>query len=280
MQTAQQLMPVPFYGDTVVLVGKGNEPLVAMKPIVVNMGLDWKSQHAKVMEKYSSTMVEITIVAEDGKMREMTCLPLRKLPAWLYSISPNKVKPELRDKIIRYQEECDDALWDYWSKRSDAHHTGSPNITQQIALSRHRIALLKELQRTLNRVIRATIQEEITQLSAKLGLSLPDVDNIGIAAPPDSDILADFWAALRHLDSKGVQYNHAIKTTLLAFRLEELAKHFKANDTNIKLDAAMIRALKNCSSPRYLNHNHAVHSAIKRNTVKCWVFEALPEIES
>ena len=39
MQTAQQLMPVPFYEDTVVLVGKDNEPLVSMKPIVINMGL-------------------------------------------------------------------------------------------------------------------------------------------------------------------------------------------------------------------------------------------------
>lgn len=280
MQTAQHLMPVPFYEDTVVLVGKDDEPLVSMKPIVINMGLDWKSQHAKVTDRFSSVMVEITTTGGDGKQYAMTCLPLRKLPAWLYSISPNKVKPELRDKVIRYQEECDDALWDYWSKRNNAHDTGSPDIRQQIALSRHRIALLKELQRTRNRVIRATIQEEITQLSAKLGLSVPDVENIGIGAPLDSDILADFWAALRHLDSKGVRYNHAIKSTLLAFRLEELAKHFEAHGINVNLDAALTKAMKSSLAPRYINHNHAVHSAIERNTVKCWVFEALPDIES
>ncbi|ASJ24296.1 P22_AR_N domain containing protein [Laribacter hongkongensis] len=35
----------------------------------------------------------------------MVCLPLRKLPAWLYSINHNKVKPELQDKIVRYQNE-------------------------------------------------------------------------------------------------------------------------------------------------------------------------------
>lgn len=280
MQTAQQLMPVPFYEDTVVLVGKDNEPLVSMKPIVINMGLDWKSQHAKVTDRFSSVMVEITTTGGDGKQYAMTCLPLRKLPAWLYSISPNKVKPELRDKIIRYQEECDDALWDYWSNRSNAHHTGSPDIRQQIVLSRHRIALLKEMQRTRNRVIRATIQEEITLLSAKLGLSVPDADNIGIAEPLEADILADFWAALRHLDGKGVRYNHAIKSTLLAFRLEELAKHFEAQGIKVNLDAAMTKAMKSSSAPRYINHNHAVHSAIERSTVKCWVFEAIPHIES
>ncbi|MFS9904411.1 phage antirepressor N-terminal domain-containing protein, partial [Salmonella enterica] len=32
------------------------------------------------------------------------------------TISPNKVKPEIRDKVIRYQEECDDVLYDYWTK--------------------------------------------------------------------------------------------------------------------------------------------------------------------
>lgn len=279
MQTAQQLIPVPFYEDTVVLVGNDNEPLVAMKPIVINIGLDWKSQHSKVTERFSSVMVEITTTGGDGKQYAMTCLPLRKLPAWLYSISPKKVRPELRDKIIRYQEECDDALWKYWSMRSNA-HIDSPNITQQIVLSRHRIALLKELQRTRNRVIRASIQEEITQLSAKLGLSVPDMHNIGIAEPLEADILADFWAALRYLDGKGVRYNHAIKSTLLAFRLEELAKHFEAHGINANLNAALTKAMKSSSAPRYINHNHAVHSAIQRNTVKCWVFEAFPDIES
>lgn len=110
MQTARQLRPVPFYEDAVVLAGEDNEPLVAMKPIVINLGLDWKSQHSKVTERFNSVMVEITTTGGDGKQYAITYPPLRKLPAWLYSISPNEVKPELRDRIIRYQEQCDDAL--------------------------------------------------------------------------------------------------------------------------------------------------------------------------
>ncbi|EDY2189047.1 hypothetical protein GTE45_005713, partial [Salmonella enterica subsp. enterica] len=35
---------------------------------------------------------------------------------WLQTISPNKVKPEIRDKVIQYQDECDDVLYDYWTK--------------------------------------------------------------------------------------------------------------------------------------------------------------------
>lgn len=115
MSSTQQLMPVPFYEDVVVLVGQGNEPFVAMKPIVINMGLDWKSQHAKLTDRFASVTVTITATGADGKQYEMTCLPLRRLPAWLHSISPNRVKPELREKIIRYQNEFDDVMWAFWT---------------------------------------------------------------------------------------------------------------------------------------------------------------------
>ena len=165
-----------------VLVGKDNEALVAMKPIATNMGLDWKSQHTKLTEKFGSVMVEITTTGGDGKRYEMSCLPLRKLPAWLYSISPNKVKSELRDKIIRYQEECDDALCDYWNKRRST-RTGAPNVSQQIALSRHRVALLKELHRTRDNGLRAALHEQLALTSRQLGVSVPDLNTIGIGTP-------------------------------------------------------------------------------------------------
>ena len=55
-------------------------------------------------------------VLGDDQARSHTCIPVRKLPAWLYSVNPNKVKPELRETVIMYQNECDDVLWDYWTK--------------------------------------------------------------------------------------------------------------------------------------------------------------------
>ena len=58
----------------------------------------------------------MTMVAEDGKKREMLSMPLRKLPAFMASINPSRGKPELKETIELYQEECDDALWDYWNK--------------------------------------------------------------------------------------------------------------------------------------------------------------------
>jgi len=111
-----QIIPVPSYEGMLVLTGKDNEPFVAMKPVVENMGLAWQVQQRKISEKFKSTVTLMVTTGADGKNYEMTCLPLRKLAAWLYSININKVAPELRGKITRYQNECDDVLWNYWTQ--------------------------------------------------------------------------------------------------------------------------------------------------------------------
>lgn len=107
---------IPFRQDRLLLVEHAGEPFVPMKPVVQGMGLAWQSQHEKLRTRFRATITEIVIVAEDGRRREMTSLPLRKLPGWLMSVNPDKVRPELRENIIAYQNECDDVLWAYWNE--------------------------------------------------------------------------------------------------------------------------------------------------------------------
>lgn len=115
MSVSISTINVPFHGDNLYVVNYNGQPYVPMKPIVEGMGLTWQSQFEKVKQRFKSTITEIVIVAADGKERNMICLALRKLAGWLHTISPNKVKPEIRDKVIRYQEECDDVLYEYWT---------------------------------------------------------------------------------------------------------------------------------------------------------------------
>ncbi|HGJ5864908.1 phage antirepressor N-terminal domain-containing protein (plasmid) [Arsenophonus nasoniae] len=110
------IINVPFHGDDLYVVNHIGEAYTPMKPIVEGMGLAWQSQFEKLKQRFKSTITEIVIVAGDGKERNMICLPLRKLAGWLQSINPNKVNPKIRNKVIRYQEECDDVLYDYWTK--------------------------------------------------------------------------------------------------------------------------------------------------------------------
>ncbi|EPR9360982.1 phage antirepressor N-terminal domain-containing protein [Acinetobacter baumannii] len=107
---------VPFHNTELLLVEHNGQPYTAMRPIVENIGLDWKTQLIKIKQRFNSVVGEIPTTGKDGKQYKMLCLPLKKLFGWLMTISPNKVKPELRDTVIKYQEECDDVLWDYWIK--------------------------------------------------------------------------------------------------------------------------------------------------------------------
>lgn len=105
---------VPFHGDNLYVVNYNGQPYVPMKPIVEGMGLTWQSQFEKLKQRFSKGITEIVIPSKGGE-QSMLCLAMRKLAGWLHTISPNKVKPEIRDKVIRYQEECDDVLYEYWT---------------------------------------------------------------------------------------------------------------------------------------------------------------------
>nr|WP_312821764.1 phage antirepressor N-terminal domain-containing protein [Acinetobacter oleivorans] len=105
---------VSFHGTELFIVEHEGQPYTPMKPIVEGMGMDWASQFVKLKQRFAKGIVEITIPSNGG-LQTMICLLLRKLPAWLYSIMPGKVKPEIRDTVIMYQQECDDVLWDYWT---------------------------------------------------------------------------------------------------------------------------------------------------------------------
>lgn len=114
--TSLTQIAVPFHNAELYIVEFDGQPYTAMRPIVESMGLDWKAQLVKIKQRFNSVVGEITTTGKDGKQYQMLCLPLKKLFGWLMTISPNKVKPELRDAVIKYQEECDDVLWDYWTK--------------------------------------------------------------------------------------------------------------------------------------------------------------------
>ena len=109
-------MIVPFRGDRIELIDNEGTPCVPMRAICEALGLDWKSQHRKLSDpRWASTVCTLTTVGGDGRARDMVCLPLHMLPAWLFTVSPAKVAPHLKDKVTAYQTECADVLWSHWS---------------------------------------------------------------------------------------------------------------------------------------------------------------------
>lgn len=108
---------VPFNGQQIITAVAAGVTYVAMRQIVENIGIDWTGQSVKLRKmKDKFNCRDISMVAADGKLRKLLCLPLKKLNGWLFSINPEKVRADIRDKLIQYQEECFTVLYDYWTK--------------------------------------------------------------------------------------------------------------------------------------------------------------------
>lgn len=152
--TAVSTINVPFHGAELYVVNHNGEPYTPMKPIVEGMGMDWASQFTKIKQRFKTSIVKITMqLPGDEQCREIICLALRKLAGWLQTISPNKVRPEIRDKVIQYQEECDDVLYEYWTKG----HVVNPRKAKKVLPGK----------------ITTEQQEAIKQLVMSRGQSLP-----------------------------------------------------------------------------------------------------------
>lgn len=107
---------VEFAGATLLGVLDGGVAWVAMKPVVEGMGLAWQRQYQKLLddEVLSQVVTEkvMTSHGADGKAYRvnMLCLPEEYLQGWLFTVNPRKVKPEIKDAVIRYKRECYAAL--------------------------------------------------------------------------------------------------------------------------------------------------------------------------
>ena len=98
---------ISFNNQSLVTFEQDGVHYTAMKPICENIGLAWEAQLARIKRDdiLNSTMIVMIIVAEDGKNREMVCLPIEYLNGWLFGIDVNRCKPEIRETLIKYKKE-------------------------------------------------------------------------------------------------------------------------------------------------------------------------------
>ncbi len=116
---------IDFYDDRIVAVlvdvpdRTQPEVFVPVRPLSEFLGLDWRSQRHRinrdpVLSAAAKGVVVMTPPSQDGRgggPQEMLCLPVQFVHGWLFRITTERVKPELREKIIRYQRECFRVLW-------------------------------------------------------------------------------------------------------------------------------------------------------------------------
>jgi hypothetical protein len=149
---------VDFYGDELVAVQAEGEVYVPIGVICEYMGLSWPGQRQRIGRDPVLSEALVSICVTHGESlrgpREMLCLPLKYLNGWLFGVNANRVKPELRERVIQYQRECYDILAQAFAARS-VERRGSSSLAgiREMALA---IAQMAEQQMALEgRVVSA-----------------------------------------------------------------------------------------------------------------------------
>lgn len=115
------IVKVDFYGDTVLARQDAEAVLVAVKPIVERLGIDWSSQLRRIKrdELLEQGMVIMTIPSPGGE-QETVALPLRLIPGFLFGISTGSIPdPAIRATVLRYKQECYSVLYQHFYGRKD-----------------------------------------------------------------------------------------------------------------------------------------------------------------
>jgi hypothetical protein len=98
---------VNFRSDTLFAVERDDGVWVAIKPICDSLGIDWKGQRDRIARNHVLSKGRCVMpLPSVGGTQETVCLRLDLINGWLLGIDPDRVKPEAKDAVIAYQEEC------------------------------------------------------------------------------------------------------------------------------------------------------------------------------
>jgi hypothetical protein len=111
---------VAFYEDELMAVavqaGGERRVYVPIKPISDYLGLSWSGQYERIMRdevlSEVAQLIRVTRINPGVGNPELLALPIEYLHGWMFGISANRVREELREKIQRYRRECYHVLWE------------------------------------------------------------------------------------------------------------------------------------------------------------------------
>lgn len=146
--------------NNVDILSTSDEQMVAIRPICEALGIDYSRQLKKIKEDDDlCSVVGVTpTTGADGKQYDMSCLPIRYIFGWLFTINPINVKPEAQEAVRAYRRACYDALYDYFFKQP----------MKQLEQNKEEIALLEDIAE-LNQQ-QQTVKQSLSDKKKKLEL--------------------------------------------------------------------------------------------------------------
>lgn len=115
-----QVEQISFHGHVIETVKDEKGGLwVSVRSICEGVGIEWARQCQKLSEDPKFNCRHMYTVAGDSRQREMLCISVNQLNGWLFSINPNKVRDDIRPKLLQYQKECMDVLYKHFMPRGE-----------------------------------------------------------------------------------------------------------------------------------------------------------------
>ena len=126
-------------------------------------GIDRKSQQRKLARnsgRWGYRTIWVQLPGDDRK-RSTAVIPDTKVRTWICSINPEKVKAEIQERLIAFQQECDQVLYDYWTKGVAFNPRSSFDITP-------------EFQNFIGEIVRVSIKEAIREFGQAISATFFD----------------------------------------------------------------------------------------------------------
>ena len=142
---------------------KRTDHLVALRPACEQLGIDADTQARKLHSKHWATTALKTVVAADGKARDMLMVTRDTFTMWLATIEPSRVNAAARERVIVFQKEAVAALDSYF------HEGGAinPRATEE---QRDRLVSLAESQMRLLKLAEGIVDPAYLDSQARIVL--------------------------------------------------------------------------------------------------------------
>jgi hypothetical protein len=138
---------VVFYDDEIttalVEIGDKRQIFVPIRPICDFLGISWQGQNRRINDdevlsdvamSINITLMDIAPDSRRPKNSQMLCLPLEYINGFLFGINPKRVKPEIAQKLVRYQRECYQILATAFLETSVTDEWASPDPETETTL--------------------------------------------------------------------------------------------------------------------------------------------------
>ena len=114
---------IQFHNHPLHTFEREGQVYVVMRPIADALGLEWSAQYRRIQRDEVLSCVAIMATHQlpnDDRNRELLALPIDFMNGWLFGVTANKIRPELRESLIHYKRECFRILYEHWNGKQVA----------------------------------------------------------------------------------------------------------------------------------------------------------------